>query len=160
MRTWAGSSSFSSGGGTSNPLLMVEQSKRDIMLLGVSRGSGCFCDCPKTTPNRMRFRTCTCTNYLKRLRIYISTVTTVRSASNTLDSPANDRRRPSRACYASEVKLATEKELRQGETSHLHYQKTCLQAEKEDLQVRQRGGRPRSGVPYHGFNLKWFIGCC
>ena len=59
-----------------------------------------------------------------------------------------------------EVKLATEKELRQGETSHLHYQKTCLQAEKEDLQVRQRGGRPRSGVPYHGFNLKWFIGCC
>merc|ERR1719160_2339638 len=35
-----------------------------------------------------------------------------------------------------EVKLATEKELRQGETSHLHYQKTCLQAEKEDLQAK------------------------
>merc|ERR1719197_2208955 len=35
-----------------------------------------------------------------------------------------------------EVKLATEKELRQGETSHLQYQRTCLQAEKEDLQAK------------------------
>merc|ERR550537_803758 len=35
-----------------------------------------------------------------------------------------------------EVKLATEKELRQSETSHLNYQKTCLQAEKEDLSAR------------------------